>query len=143
MDEMIEPSFVTVVNRMPDTREFMGFGRVHVFKPGEERAISRQFAEWVFTRTDGPMLAHTDQGYVHWLGIRGGDDELVRVLPESNFDCSPLVPVSSIEGWNTGVVEREPEKTKIKDVPRQRADFPNQGGVVGRGVMAAPARVKE
>ena len=139
--DVTEPSYVTVVNRTAQRREFMGFGRMHVFGPGEERAISRPFAEWVFTRTDGPMLTHTEQGYVHWLGIKAGPDELVALLPESVFETTPLVPVKALEGWNTSVVDRDPEKTHIKEVPVLRADFANQGGALGHGTMGAPARV--
>ena len=140
--DVIEPSYVTVVNRTAQRREFMGFGRMHVFQPGEERAISRPFAEWLFTRTDGPMLTHTaEQGYVHWLGIKGGPDELLAVLPEPVFDCTPLTPVKALEGWNTSVLDRDPDKTRITEVPVLRADFANQGGALGRGTMGAPSRV--
>lgn len=139
--DIVEPSYVTVVNRLPDERVFMGWGREHRFKGHEERALSLPFAQWVFTRTDGPMLAHTDQGYIHWLGIKAGPDELVAILPETAFDTTPLQPVESIEGWNYGVADRDPDKTKVLKVAVQRADFDNQGGTVGRGTMGAPRRV--
>jgi hypothetical protein len=138
--DLVEPSYVTVVNRTQQRREFMGFGRMHVFQPGEERAISRTFAEWVFTRTNGPMLAHTDQGYLHWLGIKAGPDELVGLLPETVFDTTPLQPVDALEGWDTSNLERDPEKTKVLKTPLLRADFANQGGSVA-GIMGAPGRV--
>ena len=140
--DVIEPSYVVVVNRTQQRREFMGFGRMHVFQPGEERSISRPFAEWVFTRTDGPMLTHTEeQGYAHWLGIKSGPDELVGLLPEGVFETALLTPVESVEGWNTAVLDRDPTKTQIKAVPVLRADFANQGGALGRGAMGAPSRV--
>jgi len=138
--DTVEPSYVTVVNRTKQRREFMGYGRMHVFQPHEKRAISRPFAEWVFTRTNGPMLAHTDQGYIHWLGIENASDELIGVLPEHVFDTTPLTVIDALEGWDTSVVQRDPDKTKVIKVPLQRADFANQGGSVA-GIMGAPGRV--
>ena len=67
-DQIIEPQYVTLVNRLSETREFWGFGRPHVFTAGESRAVSRPFAQWIFTRTNGPMLTHTvEASYVCWL----------------------------------------------------------------------------
>jgi hypothetical protein len=138
--DLVEPSYVVVVNRTQQRREFMGFGRMHVFQPGEERAITRPFAEWVFTRMNGPMLTHTTDGYVHWLGIKSGPDELLGVLPDTCFETTPLEPVEALEGWDTSVVQRDPDKTKVIKVPVLRADFANQGGAIA-GIMGAPGRV--
>jgi hypothetical protein len=144
--DLIEPSYVMVVNRTGQTMSFMGFGRLHTFAPHEERAITRVFAEWVFTRMNGPMLCHTEeQGYTHWLGIKAGSDELVSILPENVFDTSPLTPFEALEGWDTSVVNRSPARmgdSNVKQVPLLRADFSNQGGALGSGVLGAPAKVK-
>jgi hypothetical protein len=119
----------------------MGFGRMHVFGPHEERAISLPFAQWVFTRTNGPMLMHTtDQGYLHWLGIKAAPDDLIGQLPDTAFDLSELTQADALEGWDTSVTNRDPEKTKVLKVPVLRADFANQGGAVA-GIMGAPGRV--
>ena len=140
MTDSVEPSFVTVVNRTAQKRQFMGWGRVHQFQPGETRAISLPFAEWVFTRMNGPMLTHTTEGYLHWLGIKDAPAELIGKLPDTAFDTTPLEPVESVEGWDTSVAQRDPEKTKMLNVPLLRADFSNQGGAVA-GIMGAPPRV--
>ena len=141
-DQIIEPQYVTLVNRLSETREFWGFGRPHVFKAGESRAVSRPFAQWIFTRTDGPMKVHTvEAGYVCWLGIKDGSPDLIGELPESAFDTSPLtVETGRVEGWDTSVVDRDPAKTHVKTAPLQRADFEHQGRASG-GSMGAPARV--
>jgi hypothetical protein len=143
MDEQgIEPQYVTVVNRLAETREFMGWGRPHVFKAGEARAVSRPFAEWIFSRGDGPTKVHTvEAGYTFWLGVKEAPSDLIDQLPERVFETTPLtLETGHVEGWDTSVIDRDPTKTVTKEVARQRADFANQGGAVA-GILGAPAKV--
>ena len=140
-DQIVEPQYVTVVNRLNQDRQFTGLGRVHAFKAGETRALSQQFAQWLFTRTDGPMLAHTTEGYMHWLGIKDAPQDLADLLPIEMFETSPLTLVDKVENWNTSVLERDEAKTQVKSVPVLRADFEHQGSAGGVSSMGAPSRV--
>lgn len=118
---------VTLVDRTGlGNTEIVFDGQRVTFKRGQkERVVPRFLAEWL-SRVDQHKVHTTDGEWAPRFGFKVDDEDVT--------DCSPIeIDKTKLEGWNVDAyaIDRDPEKTVIRELRRNPADFQNDAAPSG------------